>query len=114
MILWVVFALALLLLWSVREGLEGMPETETAKEEKEKEQEKEKDEKKPVDPEPYPINHLPCAEYETNFKRDKKDIDYLYCRGLNSVTCGDMDTKDLVRPCPVGYEKTSSLKTLSN
>jgi len=96
-------------MWSVREGLEGMPAAQA-----EKKEEKPKEPEKKVDPQPYPQNHLPCAEYEANFKRDKKDIDYLYCRGLNSETCGDMDTKDLVQPCPPGYEKTSSLSTLSS
>ena len=114
MIQWVVLALALLLLWSVREGLEAKMAPEESKPPDKEPAKETKETKAPTDPEPFPQNHLPCAEYETNFKRDKKDIDYLYCRGFNSVTCGDMDTKDLVRPCPIGYEKTSSLATLSN
>jgi hypothetical protein len=107
--LWVVVALALLLLFSVREGLASEKESELPK------PTEKADEKPaaPTDPEPFPQNSLPCAEYETNFKRDKKDIDYMYCRGFNSVRCGDLDTKDPVRPCPVGYEKTSSRATLS-
>jgi hypothetical protein len=91
MLVWVILALAVVLLFlRVREGLD------------------EKEKQNP-DMTPQPHNAMPCVDWDKKMKSKAKDMDFRYCRGFNSMTCGDMEASNAVTPCPAGYAVKSSL-----
>ena len=96
MIRWVILALALILAFNVREGLDlpgAKPEPEPSK-----------------DPEPFPSNSDTCDVYEQKLTDNAPNQDVYYCRGFKGQMCGSIDPTKPSTPCPVGYAYTSSLQ----